>query len=438
MENKRSFKQYALNPWMLDVITNLGFKEPTPIQTKVIPEALKHKNIIGQSETGSGKTHSYLIPLINNINESKKEVQIVVTAPTRELAAQIYEEIKKIIFLADKEQVWVPKLLIGGTDKKRVVGKMKEQPHIVVGTPGRLLSMIKEGSLDIFKSKSFVIDEADLMLDLGLIQEVDEMLVRTNPNLQLLVFSATIPEKLQPFLKKYLSNPTFFQMNDQLAPEKMEHRLIPLKHRDKASVIKKISTVIQPYLAIIFTNGKEQADTLARELTEKGMDVGLIHGGLDQRERKRVLKDIQQLKYQYIVATDLAARGIDIKGVSHVINAELPREDDFYVHRVGRTARAGMEGMAINLYTEEDLPLVKQLEKKGLNFEFYDIVKGEWQEVKAWNERTKRKRAETDIEKDAWKKVKRPKKVKPGYKRKMKYEQAKAKKKIIKKSFNKR
>ncbi len=169
--------------------------------------------------------------------------------------------------------------------------------------------------------------------------------------------------------------------------------MVALKHREPAQVIWQISKLIQPYLAIIFTNGKDRADELAASLQEKGLDVGLIHGGLSQRERKRVLKEIQQLKYQYIVATDLAARGIDIKGVSHVINAELPKEESFYIHRVGRTARAGMEGTAINLYREDDLGLIQKLEKKGIQYTFYDIVKGEWQETKAWNARQTRKKA---------------------------------------------
>lgn len=424
------FKQYSLKPIINEIIDELGFHEPTPIQQKVIPAALRGESVIGQSQTGSGKTHSYLLPLVNQIDESKQEVQFVVTAPTRELATQIYDEVKKIIEFGDKEDVWTAKLLIGGTDKKRSIDKLKEQPHIVIGTPGRILDLIEEGHVDIYSAKSFVVDEADLMLDLGLIKEVDQILVKANPSIQLMVFSATIPERLQPFLKKYLSNPSYFKMEDRLSPETMEHRLVPLRHRETSEMIYRISKTIQPYLAIIFTNGKELANELAKDLTAKGMEVGLIHGGLAPRERKRVLKEIQSLRYQYIVATDLAARGIDIKGVSHVINAQMPKEEEFYVHRVGRTARAGMEGTAINIYNESDLPLVERLEKKGLTFESYDIVNGEWRETKAWNERSQRKKTESDVEKEAWRQVRKPRKVKPGYKKKMKYQQQKVKKKL--------
>lgn len=430
--NNHQFKQYALEPVINQVIDQLGFHEPTPIQQKVIPAALRGESIIGQSQTGSGKTHAYLLPLFSQLDETKQEVQIVVTAPTRELATQIFDEVKKIIAFAGKEQEWNAKLFIGGTDKKRSIEKLREQPQIVVGTPGRLLDLVEDGALDLFPANSFVIDETDLMLDLGLIKEVDQILVKMNQDVQLLVFSATIPERLQPFLKKYLDNPTYFKIEDHLSPQTMEHRLVPLRHKDVSKVVYDISQTIQPYLAIIFANGKELADKLAAELTEKGMEVGLIHGGLTPRERKRVLKDIQGLRYQFIVATDLAARGIDIKGVSHVINAQLPKEEEFYIHRVGRTARAGAEGTAINIYTDEDIQLIEKLESKGLTFQSYDIKNGEWIESKSWNERNQRIKKENEVDKEAWRKVRKPKKVKPGYKKKMKFQQEKIKRKMNK------
>ncbi|MDY0396704.1 C-terminal helicase domain-containing protein [Virgibacillus halophilus] len=197
----------------------------------------------------------------------------------------------------------------------------------------------------------------------------------------------------------------------------MEHRLIPVRHRNEIDVLMQITTVIQPYLAIIFTNGKEEADKLYAALNERGLNVGLLHGGLTPRERKRVLKDIQSLRFQYIVATDLASRGIDIKGVSHVINAQLPKDENFYIHRVGRTARAGMEGTAISLYQEDDIRLIDKLEQKGLPFIFTDIADGEWREAKHWNKRNLRPKTSSNAETEAWKHVRKNKKVKPGYKK---------------------
>ncbi|KGP73173.1 DEAD/DEAH box helicase [Pontibacillus yanchengensis] len=435
----QTFKSYALTPMMNDIIGRLGFHEPTPIQSKVVPSVLRGESLIGQSHTGSGKTHSYLIPLIDKIDETKQEVQVIITAPTRELATQIYDEVRKMIQHADKQETWKAKLFIGGTDKQKTMENLKEQPQIVVGTPGRILDLVQENALDPYTAKSFVVDEADLMLDLGFIEEVDQILVRMDEEVQLLVFSATIPEKLRPFLKKYLENPEFIVADENKpSPEKMEHRLIPLRHRDKSDMIINISKLIQPYLAIIFANRKERADELYKELNDKGLETGLLHGGLSPRERKRMVKDIKNLRFQYIVATDLAARGIDIQGVSHVINADLPKEEEFYIHRVGRTARAGLEGTAINLYTAEDEQLISKLEKRGLTFDRYDIKKGDWEHLKDWNERSTRKHQESEADREAWKRVRKPKKVKPGYKKKMKKQQDDIKKKMNRNNKGKR
>lgn len=429
-----TFTRFQFEPLLAEVIQKLHFHEPTAIQQQVIPAVLNGKSVIGQSNTGSGKTHAFLLPLMNRIDEQKREVQFVVTAPTRELATQLYDEVKKIIHYADKDQKWTAKLLVGGTDKQKAMDKLKKPPHIIVGTPKRILDLVNDEALSIYSANSFVIDEADLMLDLGFIQEIDQLLVKCKLDIQILVFSATIPERLQHFLEKYLENPLHAKIDDSLSPETMEHRLIAKKHRDEADIIIEISKTIHPYLAIIFANGKDLADNLAISLQEKGLQAGLIHGGLSPRERKRVLKDIQNLRYQYIVATDLAARGIDIKGISHVINAQLPKEDAFYLHRVGRTARAGMEGTAISIYEDKDLHLIKKLENKGLTFAFFDIKNGSWEEAKAWNERKRRIKQETKMEKEAWKYVKKPKKIKPGYKKKMKKHQEAYKRQLVKKA----
>ena len=431
---KENFDVFPFHPILFDVINRLKFQNPTEIQSKVIPAILDGNNIIGQSRTGSGKTHAYLLPLFNQIDSNKREVQFVITAPTRELAMQLHDEVKKIIHYAGKDYQWISKLLVGGTDKQKMIEKLKEPPHIIVGTPGRILDMVKEEAISVYSAKSFVIDEADLMLDLGFINDVDQLLVRTDHNIQLLVFSATIPQRLQHFLKKYLENPLYIKAEDHFSPETMEHRLIAQKHRSEADIILEISKIIQPYLAIIFTNGKEIADRLTAELQNKGLDAGLIHGGLSPRERKRVLKDIQNLRYQYIVATDLAARGIDIKGVSHVINAQMPKEEAFYIHRVGRTARAGMEGTAISIYQESDLKLIEKLEHRGLTFAYVDVKQGKWQDAKRWNERSLRTKKTADVEKEAWKRVRKSTKVKPGYKKKMKKQQESIKRQIKRKN----
>lgn len=434
-----TFKQFELNETIQQVIQSLHFKQPTNIQKEVIPAIINGKSVVGKSHTGSGKTHSFLIPLFNRIDSNKNEVQFVITLPTRELAQQLYDEVKKMIQFANMEDDWTAKLLVGGTDRHKMSEKLEgKPPHIVVGTPGRILDLVKDGVLSIYSATAFVIDEADLMLDLGFIKDVDQLLLRTKEDIQLLAFSATIPERLHHFLKKYLEKPVYIEIDDEVPPESLEHRLIALKHRDPADIIVKLSKVFQPYLALIFTNGKEQANDLVAALQEKGLEVGIIHGGLSPRERKRALKEILDLRYQYVVATDLASRGIDIKGVSHVINASLPKEEAFYVHRVGRTARAGLEGMAISFYTENDIPLIEKLENKGISFIYSDVKDGNWVEAKPWNKRTLRKKSSSSIDEEAWKMVKKPKKVKPGYKQKMKRQQASIKKQLLKKTNNKK
>ncbi|GEN86353.1 DEAD/DEAH box helicase [Oceanobacillus sp. FSL W8-0428] len=435
---EKTFAELSLDSTMQNIIQELEFRKPTEIQERVIPSILDGKSVIGQSRTGSGKSHAFLLPLFQNLDENQKKVQFVITAPTRELATQLYNEVRKIITIADKTEKWTAKLLVGGTDKQKVVEKLKTPPMIVVGTPGRILDLVKDGALSIYSAETFVIDEADLMLDLGFIEEVDQLLVRSKQEIQLLVFSATIPQRLQHFFKKYLRNPEYIKIEEHFSPETMEHRLIRKKHRDEAKVIWEISQTIHPYLALIFTNGKQQANELAEVLEGYGLSAGVIHGGLTPRERKRVLKEIQQLRYQYVVATDLASRGIDIKGVSHVINAQLPKEEHFYIHRVGRTARAGLEGTAISIYTENDAPLIEKLEQKGLEFSYVEVKQGEWIEDKSWNARQRRKTEDTSTDREAWKQVRKAKKVKPGYKKKQKQQQQQIKRQLTKEQRRKK
>ncbi|GAA0482543.1 DEAD/DEAH box helicase [Salinibacillus aidingensis] len=433
--SQRTFKDFTFQPFLYEVIDKLNFREPTPIQGEVIPYALKKQSLIGQSHTGSGKTHAYLLPLFNQIDVTHNHVQAVITVPTRELAMQIYDEVRKMIEYADEEESIRAKLIIGGTDKQKMMDKLKRPPHIIVGTPGRILDLVMEGALDLYTASSMVIDEADLLIDLGLIEETDQILVRMPEKLQIMVFSATFPVQLQHFLKKYIENPKHITITGQsLVPETMEHRLIPLRHREKADLMVEITNVIHPYLALIFVNKKEHADELANQLIQKGLETGIMHGGLTPRERKRTLKNIKNLEYQYIVATDLAARGIDIPGISHIFNAELPKEPEDYIHRVGRTARAGLEGTAVSFYKDKDEKLIEKLESKGIDFTHYDIKNNEWVEIKDWDQRRKREKSENDqLEAEAWKKVRKKKKVKPGYKKKMKKEAEQVKKQLKKK-----
>lgn len=376
-----NFASLGLNETMLKLTKDLHFKSPTEIQKQAIPKILSGKSLVGQSHTGSGKTHAYLLPIFNNIKSNRTKVQFVITAPTRELCQQIYREVRKIIERSGMENKWFAQLLIGG-EERQLTDKGEKLPQIIVGTPKRILSLINDGVLSIYDAECFVIDEADLMIDLDFIEEIDQLLVRSKKDIQVLAFSATIPERLQHFFRRYLRQPEYILLDEQLFPDSLEHRLIALKHRDPSELVYELSEIFQPYLALIFTNGKREADELSISLQRKGLNVGYLHGGLTPRERNRILREINNLRYQYIVATDLASRGIDIEGISHVINAQMPKEEHFYVHRVGRTARAGLPGVAISFYHEEDLTLIQSLERKNTNFQYVDVRNQEWIKAK--------------------------------------------------------
>jgi ATP-dependent RNA helicase CshB len=428
---KTLFERFEFKPFIIEAIKHLQFYKPTEIQERLIPSIMRGESAIGQSQTGTGKTHAYLLPIINQIDPNLLEVQAVITAPTRELATQIYHEILKITKFCPSEEAIVARCFVGGTDKLKTIEKLKTQPHIVVGTPGRINDLVKEQALFVHTAKTLVVDEADLMLDMGFIYDVDQIAGRLPKELQILVFSATIPEKLKPFLRKYMENPKYIHVAPkQATAEKIEHVLVPLRHRDKIKLLHDMLVLYNPYLAIVFTNTKKMADEVAAALSERGLKVGVLHGDLTPRERKKMMKQIRDLEFQYIVATDLAARGIDIEGVSHVINFELPRDLEFYVHRVGRTARAGYSGIAATIYEPSDQDTLTKLEKMGIEFYHRDIVRDEWVDLPEWNKRSKRKKEEDEIEQIIKKTVKKPKKVKPGYKKKMQEEIEKQKKRL--------
>jgi len=423
-----NFDRFKFKEYILEGIKELGFSKPTEIQERLIPSILRGESAIGQSQTGTGKTHAYLLPLVNNVDISKQEVQVVVTAPTRELATQIYHEVTKLT-KNNSEGNLAAKLFVGGTDKQRTIEKLKTQPQIVVGTPGRINDLIKEQALFVHTANSIVVDEADLMLDMGFIEDVDQIASKMPENVQILVFSATIPEKLKPFLKKYMENPKYTHVAPkQITAAKVKHVLIPLRHRNRIQLVHDMLTLYNPYLAIVFTNTKKMADEVADGLLERGLKVGRLHGGLSPRERKRMMKQINDLEFQYVVASDLAARGIDIEGVSHIINFELPSDLDFYVHRVGRTARADYSGVAATIYESSDEDALVKLEKMGIQFTNIDIERNNWVEIGERNRRKSRQKQGDEADLLAKSIVRKPKKVKPGYKKKMTQEMDKIKK----------
>ena len=417
-----SFKDFNFKPYIQRALDELKFVDPTDVQAKLIPVVRSGRDLVGESKTGSGKTHTFLLPIFEKLDESSDDVQVVITAPSRELGTQIYQATKQIAEHSEQEIRVVN--YVGGTDKLRQIEKLKvSQPHIVIGTPGRIYDLVKSGDLAIHKAHTFVVDEADMTLDMGFLDTVDKIAGSLPKDVQILVFSATIPQKLQPFLKKYLTNPVMEKIKTAtVIADTIDNWLLSTKGRDKNAQILELSKLMQPYLAMIFVNTKERADELHSYLSSNGLKVAKIHGGIAPRGRKRIMNQVKNLEFEYIVATDLAARGIDIEGVSHVINDAIPQDLSFFVHRVGRTGRNGLSGTAITLYQPSDDSDIRELEKLGINFIPKVIKNGEFQDTYDRDRRNNREKSYQKLDTEMIGLVKKKKKkIKPGYKKKIQW-----------------
>lgn len=417
----QTFAQFGFKPFIDAALKEIGFKEPTEVQARLIPLILKRRSVVGQSQTGSGKTHTFLLPIFQTIDPELTEVQAVITTPSRELAYQIYDAAKQIAKHSEKE-ILVHNY-VGGTDKQRQIEKLEHrQPQIVIGTPGRVLDLMKSQALDVHNASVLVVDEADMTLDLGFLKETDAIASAMPKELQMMVFSATIPDKLKPFLRKYMTDPIVEVVeNKNVISPTIDNWLISTKGRDRNQLIYQLLTMGQPYLALVFANTKERVDDLTRYLRSQGLRVAKIHGGISPRERKRTMREIQNMEYQFVVATDLAARGIDIEGVSQVINDDIPEDLEFFIHRVGRTGRNGMEGTAITLYAPSEDKMIAELESLGISFEEKKLSNGELVASYDRNRRFKRRTRSNKLDPKIVGMVKKEKKKrKPGYKNKIK------------------
>lgn len=421
------FSDYMFKDTTKKFIEINHFVEATPIQQKVIPSAMKGKDIVGISATGTGKTHAFLIPIMERVDTSKECVQVVITAPTRELALQLYER-SKVMQQADATlQV---RLITGGMEKTRMNESLKTQPHVIIGTPGRIRDLfLNEQTLRLDNVNMFVVDEADMTLEFGFLEDIDMVASRMRSDLQMLSFSATIPNGLKPFLKKYMNHPEMITIEDESAfHPKIEHVLIPCRHQSYHDVALQLLPAFQPYICLIFANTRTMAAQMASSMRENGYGVIELHGDLSPRERTKAMKSLMNIDQTFVVATDIAARGIDIDGVSHVISMGFPKELDYYIHRSGRTGRSGKDGICYALYKEEDEAMIKALQTRGISFHHRQFKNGEWQELKPKN--AKKVRKDDPLEIEIGKIVNRKKvKVKPGYKAKRKQEVATLKRK---------
>lgn len=417
----KKFEDFNLKEYTKKLIEKCGFKEPTPIQEDIIPAALRGKDVIGLSATGSGKTHAYLIPIMEKIDLDNNDCQAVITAPTRELAAQIYEMAK---VMNEVEPAFKVSLYVGGQDREKDIEKLKkQQPHIAIGTPGRIKDLfLNEGALRIDKANILVVDEADMTLEYGFLDEIDAFAGRMSDALQMMAFSATMPDQLKPFIKKYMHHPVTFQIGEAVRfnPD-ITHVLVPCYHHTYAETIESILPGFQPYVCLIFANTRKEASSIAEELRSNGLSVSEIHGDLTSRQRKQSMKSISSGENTYVVATDLAARGIDIAEVTHVISCGFPDDLEYYVHRAGRTGRAGSKGTCFALYHEEDDASIKSLQKRGIKFEHRRYKNNNWIDLRGYGIKYQRKE-DTELDKKIAMVYNNKKntKVKPGYKKKRK------------------
>ncbi|HAO60746.1 MAG TPA: DEAD/DEAH box helicase [Erysipelotrichaceae bacterium] len=393
-----------------------NFKELSVIQSEVLPYALKARDVIGISKTGTGKTHAYLIPLMQKIDPNRNEVQALIIAPTRELAQQIFEFAKPMMEVDSQIRV---KLITGGTDKKRTTEKLGRQPHIVIGTVGKVRELFVEDSLlRIDQADILVVDEADMILEIGYLEDLDIIAAKMKERLQMLLFSATIPDNLRPFMKKYMHNPHIVQVKeDEKFNPRITHVLVPIKHRTHLEATVLLAKSINPLICLVVCNTRTDAVKLADLFRENNLRFVELRGDMSARARKQTMSLIGNDEARFIIATDVAARGIDIPEISHVISVGLPKDIDFYIHRAGRTGRTGREGTCYVLYGEKDDASIRILMKKHIKFEHMANNETGLRPMKPYGEEFVRKSKPQDIE--ISKLVnRRVEQVKPGYKKK--------------------
>ncbi|MEG0798602.1 MAG: DEAD/DEAH box helicase [Acidaminococcaceae bacterium] len=345
----------------IELLKLAGIKKPMPVQEQAIPALFAGKDVIARAQTGTGKTLAFLIPLMEKIDPSKKFVQALIIAPTRELALQITAETKKLIGDSELKTLTV----CGGRDFETQKNKLQGNTQIMVGTPGRLLDHIRKGNTNLGGVTYLVLDEVDEMLQQGFIDEASELIGMTDEHRQTVLCSATLSEEVRKLGKRITKNCALIDINPDMATvENTQQICIKTTEEYKNKALETLIERFNPYLMIVFCFSKERAIALADYLATAQYNVDVLHGEMSQTKRKTVMKAFRDAKLQILVASDLAARGLDIEGVTHVINYDIPHDVDWYVHRIGRTGRAGNEGVAVTFYTADEGRWLKNIESK--------------------------------------------------------------------------
>lgn len=356
----KTFQTLGLVPTLCELLEKKGVKTPTAVQEQAIPAVFKGLDLLAQAQTGTGKTFAYLLPSLQQIKPDLHMEQVLIMAPTRELAKQI----------ADVAHTLAPALsvdvlnIIGGKTIENQLQKLQRHPHIIIGTPGRLLDHCRRNSLDLSGVGRVIVDEADQMLQAGFLEDVDTLISMTPKRRQLLFFSATVPDKIKSLAKKHMASPLVLhiQEGETITLDAITQQIYMVKPEQKFPKLCQMLRDYNPYLAIVFCNTKEETAALAGKLLAQDFNIGELHGDMSQGRRTQVLRDFAKAKTQILVATDIAARGIDIEGITHVFNYDVPHDVDYYIHRIGRTGRAGNEGLSIMFATAADEQWVRRIE----------------------------------------------------------------------------
>ncbi len=353
------FAELGLDQDLLAAVNRAGFEEATPIQAETIPHVLAGEDVIGQAQTGTGKTAAFGLPLLQLIDNSDPSIQALVISPTRELAVQTQEELYRL----GKDKRAKVQAVYGGADIRRQIRALSSHPQILVGTPGRLLDHINRHTVKLENLKTLVLDEADEMLDMGFIEDI-ESIVKTAPvTRQTLLFSATMPKPIMNITKKFMKDPVTIQIKSkELTADTVEQYYVRSKEFEKFDIMTRLFDVQNPELALIFGRTKRRVDELTKGLQARGYNAEGIHGDLSQQKRMQVLRQFKAGKLDFLVATDVAARGLDISGVTHVYNFDIPQDPDSYVHRIGRTGRAGKSGMSVTFVAPNEMDYLHTIE----------------------------------------------------------------------------
>ncbi len=361
MTNINGFANLKVCEQTLQNLTKMGIKKPMPVQEQAIPALFAGRDVIARAQTGTGKTLAFLVPLAEKIDVNKNYVQALVITPTRELAQQVYTELKKVL----GDSPIKPLAVTGGRDFDSQKYKLEGRSHVLIGTPGRLLDHISKGNTDLGGVKYVVLDEVDEMLAQGFTNDALDLIAMTSNDHQTMLCSATLSEEVRKLGRKLTKNVALIDVNpDEATVKKIQQICIKTTDEYKNKATAALIDRLNPYLAIVFCMSKERTKELGDWLGMQGYNVDVLHGEMSPTKRKTVMKAFRDAKIQILVASDIAARGLDVEGVTHVINYDIPHDVDWYVHRIGRTGRAGNEGVAITLYTPDEVKWLRNIETK--------------------------------------------------------------------------